>query len=41
MAILDSNGNLQVMAAVKAADGSTINDFGSWNILTKHFGGGR
>ncbi len=41
VAILDSNGNLQVMAAVKAADGSTINDFGSWNILTKHFGGGR
>lgn len=38
VAIIDSNGNLQVLAAVKGSDGSTINNFGSWNILTKHFG---
>ncbi len=38
--IIDSNGNLQVMAAVKAPDGSTINDFGTWNILTRHYGNG-
>ena len=28
VAIIDYNGNLQVMSAVKAPDGSTINDFG-------------
>ncbi len=38
VAIIDSNGNLQVMAAVKAPDGSTISDFGCWNILTRHLG---
>jgi hypothetical protein len=40
VAIIDSNGNLEVMSAVKAPDGSTINDFGCWNILTRHFGSG-
>jgi hypothetical protein len=38
VAIIDSNGNLQVMAAAKALDGSMVNDFGSWNLLTRHFG---
>jgi hypothetical protein len=38
VAIIDSNGNIHVMSAVKQADGSTRNDFGSWNILTRHFG---
>jgi hypothetical protein len=37
-AIIDPNGNIQVVFGVKAPDGSTITDFGSWNILTKHFG---
>jgi hypothetical protein len=37
-AIIDPNGNVQVVAAVRAPDGSTITDFGCWNILTKHFG---
>jgi hypothetical protein len=41
VAIIDSNGNLQVMAAVKGPDGSTLSDFGSWNILTRHFGEGK
>jgi hypothetical protein len=41
VAIVDPNGNLQVMSAVMAPDGSTVNDFGCWNILTKHFGDGR
>jgi len=40
VAIIDSNGNVQTVSAVKAPDGSTVNDFGSWNILTKHFGDG-
>jgi hypothetical protein len=38
VAIIDPNGNIQVISGVKAPDGSTITDFGSWNILTKHFG---
>lgn len=38
VAIVDSNGNLQVMSGIKAPDGRTINDFGCWNLLTKHFG---
>jgi tetratricopeptide (TPR) repeat protein len=37
-AIIDSNGNLQVISAIKLPDGNTLTDFGSWNILTKHFG---
>lgn len=37
-AIIDPNGNIQVVTAVKLPDGSTATDFGSWNILTKHFG---
>jgi hypothetical protein len=36
--IIDSNGNMQVMAGVRAPDGSTIRDFGAWNILTRHYG---
>jgi hypothetical protein len=36
VAILDPNGNLQ-LAQIKSPDGSPA-DFGSWNILTKHFG---
>jgi hypothetical protein len=41
VAIIDPNSNLQVMAAVKGPDGNTISDFGSWNILTRHFGEGK
>jgi hypothetical protein len=37
-AIIDPNGNVQVLTGVKAPDGSTVTDFGSWNILTKHYG---
>jgi hypothetical protein len=37
-AIIDPNGNVQVVSGVKLQDGSTLTDFGSWNILTKHFG---
>jgi hypothetical protein len=37
-AIIDPNGHVQVMSGVKLPDGSTQTDFGSWNILTKHFG---
>ncbi len=33
MAIIDSNGNLQIASAIH---GQT--DFGCWNILAKHFG---
>jgi hypothetical protein len=36
--IMDPNGNLQIVSAVKAPDGSTVNDFGTWNILTRHYG---
>jgi hypothetical protein len=39
-AIIDPNGNIQVVAGVKLPDGSTVTDFGCWNILTKHFGDG-
>ena len=37
-AIIDPNGNVQVVSGVKLPDGSTLTDFGSWNILTRHFG---
>jgi hypothetical protein len=37
-AILDPNGNVQVVSGIKLQDGSTLTDFGSWNILTRHFG---
>lgn len=37
-AILDPNGNIQVASGGKLPDGSTRTDFGSWNILTRHFG---
>jgi hypothetical protein len=37
-AISDPNGNVQTVSGVKQPDGSTLTDFGSWNILTKHFG---
>jgi hypothetical protein len=37
-AIIDPNGHIQVVSAIKLPDGSEAKDFGSWNILTKHFG---
>lgn len=37
-AIIDPNGNVQVVSGVKLPDGSTLTDFGCWNILTKHIG---
>jgi hypothetical protein len=37
-AIIDPNGQIQVMSGVKLPDGSTLTDFGCWNILTRHFG---
>jgi hypothetical protein len=37
-AIIDPNGNIQVVSGIKLPDGSTLTDFGSWNILTRHFG---
>jgi len=40
-AIIDPNGNVQVVSGVKLPDGSTLTDFGSWNILTRHFGDDR
>jgi hypothetical protein len=39
-AVIDPNGNLQVVSAIKLPDGSTQTDFGCWNILSKHFGDG-
>lgn len=37
-AIVDPNGNVQVVSGVRLPDGTTATDFGSWNILTRHFG---
>jgi hypothetical protein len=37
-AILAPNGSIQILSGVKLPDGSTLTDFGSWNILTRHFG---
>lgn len=37
-AIIDPNDNVQILFGVKLPDGSTQTDFGSWNILTRHFG---
>jgi hypothetical protein len=37
-AIIDPNGNIQVVAGVKQPDGTILTDFGCWNLLTKHFG---
>jgi hypothetical protein len=37
-AIIDPNGNVQVVSGIKQPNGSTLTDFGCWNILTKHFG---
>jgi hypothetical protein len=37
-AIIDPNGHVQILSGVKLPDGSTLTDFGSWNILTRHFG---
>lgn len=37
-AIIDPNGNVQVIAGIKLPDGTTLKDFGCWNILTRHFG---
>lgn len=38
VAIIDPSGHVQIMSGVKQPDGSTLTDFGCWNILTKHFG---
>jgi hypothetical protein len=38
VAIIDPNNHLQVITAIKLPDGSTVTDFGCWNILTRHFG---
>ena len=38
VAILDPNGNVQVMSGVKLPDGSQKTDFGCWNMLARHFG---
>lgn len=37
-AIIDPNGNVQVVSGIKLPDGNILKDFGCWNILTKHFG---
>jgi len=37
-AIIDPNGNVQIISGVKLPDGTTHTDFGSWNLLTKHLG---
>ncbi len=37
-AIIDSNGNVQVLFGVQQPDGSTWTDFGCWNYISKHFG---
>jgi hypothetical protein len=38
VAIIDPNRNLQIISGIKQPDGSTLTDFGCWNILTRHFG---
>jgi hypothetical protein len=38
VAIIDPNGHLQILSAIKLPDGSLKTDFGCWNVLTKHFG---
>lgn len=38
VAIIDPNGNIQMMSGVKLPNGETRTDFGCWNVLTKHFG---
>jgi hypothetical protein len=38
VAIIDPNGNIQIVSGVKSPDGSMQTDFGSWNLLTKHLG---
>jgi hypothetical protein len=37
-AIINPNGHVTVLSGIKLPDGSTRTDFGSWTILTKHFG---
>ena len=37
-AIVDPNGNIQIVSGVRQPDGSQRTDFGCWNLLTKHFG---
>jgi len=37
-AIIDPNGNVQVVSGIKLPDGNTQTEFGSWNLLTKHLG---
>jgi hypothetical protein len=38
VAIIDPNGNVQVLSAIKLPDGSRQTEFGSWDLLTKHLG---
>jgi hypothetical protein len=38
VAIIDPNGNVQVVSGLRLPDGSTYTDFGSWNLLTKRPG---
>jgi hypothetical protein len=38
VAIIDTNNNIQIVSAIKQADGSDRTDFGCWNLLTKHLG---
>lgn len=38
VAIIDPNGNVQIVSGIKLPDGGAQTDFGSWNLLTKHLG---
>lgn len=38
VAIIDPNGNIQIVSGIKLPDGSTQTEFGTWNLLTKHLG---
>jgi hypothetical protein len=37
-ATIDLADNVQVIFGIKPPDGSVLTDFGSWNILARHFG---
>jgi hypothetical protein len=37
-AIIDPNGNIQIISGITLPDGSVQTEFGSWNLLTKHLG---
>jgi hypothetical protein len=38
VAIIDPNGNLQVVSSLNNPDGSVRSDFGCWSILSRHLG---